>query len=57
MAQDGVGQTDLRAPQEEPLVGKGPIAQALSTRSYDAAVLISDYPEKEVMPFLEWVMS
>ena len=55
LAQDGVGQTDLRAPQEEPLVGKGPIAQALSTRSYDAAVLISDYPEKEVMPFLEWL--
>ena len=42
-------------PRKRPLVGKGPIAQALSTRSYDAAVLISDYPEKEVMPFLEWL--
>ena len=50
-----VGQTDLRAPEEEQLVGKGPITQALSTRSYDAAVLISDYPEKEVVPFLKWL--
>ncbi len=50
-----VGQTDLRAPEEEPLIGKGPIAQTLSMHFYDAAVLISDYPEKEVKPFLKWL--
>ena len=50
-----MGKTDLRAPEEEELVGKGPIAQSLSTRSYDAAVLISDYPKKEVAPFLKWL--
>ncbi|MCZ6688553.1 MAG: sigma 54-interacting transcriptional regulator [Planctomycetota bacterium] len=50
-----VGRTDLRAPKEEEVVGKGPIAQALDAGSYDAVVLISDYPRKEVAPFLEWL--
>ena len=50
-----IGQTDLRAPGEGPLVGKGPIAQALDTNSYDAAVLISDYAKGEVTPFLHWL--
>ena len=50
-----IGLTDLQAPEEKPLVGKGPIAQALNTRSYAAAVLISDYPNKAVMPFLNWL--
>ena len=52
-----IGQADLRAPGKEELGGKGPIAQALSTRSFDAAVLISDYPKNEVVPFLKWVRS
>jgi DNA-binding NtrC family response regulator len=50
-----VGRTDLRAPKEEELVGKGPIAQALGVRSFDAVVLISDYPKSEVAPFLTWL--
>ena len=50
-----IGQADLRAPGEAPLVGMGPIAQAVRARSYDGAVLISDYPMKEVTPFLEWI--
>ena len=50
-----IGQTDLRAPTEKRLVGKGPIAQALDANSYDAAVLISDYPKEEVTPFLRWL--
>lgn len=52
-----VGQADLRAPRESPSAGVGPIAQALTARSYDAAVLIADYPKKEVAPFLEWLRS
>ena len=52
-----VGQADLRAPRESPSAGVGPIAQALAARSYDAAVLIADYPKKEVAPFLEWLRS
>lgn len=52
-----VGQADLRAPGQERVVGKGPIAQALSARSFDSAVLISDFPENEVRPFLNWLRS
>ena len=50
-----IGRADLRAPGEEPLAGEGPVAQALSARAYDAAVLISDYPEREAAPFVEWL--
>lgn len=52
-----VGQADLRAPRESRAAGVGPIAQALTARSYDAAVLIADYPKKQVAPFLEWLRS
>ena len=50
-----IGKADLQAPEGEQRVGKGPIAHALSTRSYDAAVLISDYSKKVVAPFLNWL--
>ena len=50
-----IGHADLRAATEEPLSGRGPIAQALAERSYDVAVLISDYAKTEVAPFLEWL--
>jgi len=35
--------------------GRGPIAQALHAGYYDNAVLISDYPKEDVIPFLEWL--
>lgn len=50
-----IGKADLQAPKEEQRVGKGPIAQALSTGSYDTAVLVSDYPKEVVAPFLNWL--
>jgi len=50
-----VGKTDLRAPTETATVGLGPIAQALDARSFDNVFLISDYPEKEVRAFLDWL--
>jgi DNA-binding NtrC family response regulator len=50
-----VGRTDLRAPAEGNQVGRGPIAQALDARTFDEVVLISDYPKKEVVPFLTWL--
>ena len=50
-----VGKADLHAPKEEQSVGKGPIAQTLSTASYDTAVLVSDYPKEVVAPFLNWL--
>ena len=50
-----IGKADLQALEGEQRVGKGPISHALSTRSYDAAVLISDYSKKVVAPFLNWL--
>ena len=50
-----IGQADLRAPSDGSPTGPGPIAQALAARSYDSAVLINDYPKKDVAPFLEWL--
>ncbi len=52
-----IGHADLRAPGDEADAGIGPVAQALDAHSYDAAVLLSDYPEDEVATFLEWLRS
>ncbi|HOV88271.1 MAG TPA: sigma-54 dependent transcriptional regulator, partial [Syntrophobacteraceae bacterium] len=52
-----IGKTDLRAPKEFEEVGLGPIAQAVEARSYEEVVLISDYPEAEVSPYLAWLRS
>ena len=50
-----IGHADLRAPAEDPVVGNGPVAQALGVREFDAVVLISDYAENVSAPFLEWL--
>ena len=50
-----IGRADLRAPSEDPVVGNGPLAQALGVREFDAVVLISDYAENVSAPFLEWL--
>lgn len=50
-----IGRTDLRAPLESVKVGLGPIAQALLARDFDQAFLLSDYPEKEVKPYMKWL--
>lgn len=50
-----IGQADLHAPNDEFQAGPGPVAQALAERSYDRAVLISDYPNEDVAPFLDWL--
>ena len=52
-----VGNTDLRAVTEAEAVGLGPIAQAVRSRDFDEIVLISDYPEPRVRPYLEWLGS
>ncbi len=49
-----IGRADLRAPSEDPVVGNGPVAQALGVREFDAVVLISDYAENVSAPF-EWL--
>ena len=50
-----IGHADLRAPGDEATEGIGPVAQALSVRAYDVVVLISDYHQEMVSPFLEWL--
>jgi DNA-binding NtrC family response regulator len=50
-----VGQTDLRAVDESETIGLGPIAQALAAAEYDEAVLLSNYPEPRVTPFVRWL--
>jgi DNA-binding NtrC family response regulator len=50
-----IGNTDLRAAQGDEQAGVGPIAQALKSRHYDEAFLLSNYPNKEVEPFVKWL--
>lgn len=50
-----LGKTDLRAPTEPDAVGVGPVAQALDARPFDEALLLSDYDERVVAPYLKWV--
>lgn len=50
-----IGKTDLRAATESDAVGLGPIAQALTARAFDAAYLVTDYPDIEVKPFVSWL--
>ncbi|RYZ43963.1 MAG: sigma-54-dependent Fis family transcriptional regulator [Myxococcaceae bacterium] len=50
-----LGRTDLRAPTEVDQVGLGPIAQALDARSFDEVLLLSDYEELAVTPYLKWL--
>ena len=52
-----IGTTDLRAPTEQQVVGVGPIAQALTTRTFDEAYLLSDHPPARVEPFHAWLQA
>jgi DNA-binding NtrC family response regulator len=50
-----IGNTDLRAAQGDEQAGIGPIAQALKSRLYDEVFLLSNYPNKQVEPFVKWL--
>jgi DNA-binding NtrC family response regulator len=50
-----IGMTDLRAPLESAEVGLGPIAQAIDARTFDEALLLSDFPVSRVQPYLKWL--
>ena len=50
-----LGKTDLRAPTESESVGPGPIAQALASRDFHEAFLLSDYDDTLVQPYLKWL--
>jgi transcriptional regulator with GAF, ATPase, and Fis domain len=50
-----IGNTDLRAPHDEKVVGIGPIAQACSAREFDRVVLLTDYPEQKISEYRKWL--
>ena len=45
----------MRAPDESAHVGLGPIAQAVETRRFDEIVLLNNYPEKDVLHYIQWL--
>jgi transcriptional regulator with PAS, ATPase and Fis domain len=50
-----IGNTDLRAATDSEHVGLGPVAQALTARSFDQAYLVTNHPEIEVQPYIAWL--
>ena len=50
-----IGHTDLRAPEEDADIGVGPVAQALSGRSFDRAFLITDHGHDAVRSYRKWL--
>ena len=52
-----IGRTDLRAVTEGDSVGLGPIAQAIRAVSFDQVLLLNNFPEAEVKPYLSWLQS
>ena len=50
-----IGLTDIRAAKGEKQAGRGPIAQALDSRSFEEVWLINDLPEKDAEHYLRWL--
>jgi DNA-binding NtrC family response regulator len=50
-----VGMGDIRAYQGERGVGLGPVAQALSERRFDLAILLSDHGERDTEGYQSWL--
>ena len=50
-----LGFTDLRAAENTPEVGLGPIAQAIQARPFDEAVLISDHTRNATEAYVGWL--
>ncbi len=50
-----IGFTDLKASRGEKNLGLGPIAQAVSERSFQEVVLIYDVPDSDCKNYVKWV--
>ena len=50
-----IGFNDIRASHKEEKAGLGPIGNAVTERSYDTLVLISDLPDTETSDYLSWI--
>jgi transcriptional regulator with PAS, ATPase and Fis domain len=52
-----IGFTDLKASRGENNLGLGPIAQAVSERSFQEIVLISDVPDSDCAEYVKWLIT
>jgi transcriptional regulator with PAS, ATPase and Fis domain len=52
-----LGNTDLRASDGDVGAGDGPILSGLKGKSFDRAVLLSNYPEKVAAKYVGWVQT
>lgn len=54
-----IGATDLKASKEKDTAGAppGPLLAALKEYKFSAVELIYNYPENEVLPYLQWIQS
>jgi DNA-binding NtrC family response regulator len=50
-----LGNTDLRAVDDEKFIGIGPIAQAVVAREFDRLVLLSNHSHSDVARYLSWL--
>jgi transcriptional regulator with PAS, ATPase and Fis domain len=50
-----VGATDLKASRGDPAAGAGPVAQAVTTRTFDHVVLLNDYSEGQGVAYAAWL--
>ena len=50
-----IGHADLKAPSETEKLGLGPLAQAITTRTFDEVVILCDYPKNRVAGYFDWV--
>jgi DNA-binding NtrC family response regulator len=50
-----IGQTDLNAAAAHSEAGLGPVGQAVTQRTFDRVVLLSNYPKDQSAAFLPWI--
>ena len=50
-----IGNTDLNAPEKFDETGLGPIAQAVTDRTFDEVVLLDNYSDERVPQYLKWL--
>jgi len=50
-----LGQTDLNAASGDERAGLGPVGQAVTERSFDLIVLLSNYPKSESANYVAWI--
>lgn len=52
-----IGFTDIKASNDEPGIGDGPICQAVLSRKFDEVVLLSNFEKKDTSKYERWLLS